>query len=58
MVSLGVEIELVLTPDDNTLLSTGNRYETRRVTLTALYGADDQIVTDFTYRVNNLAGVS
>lgn len=53
----GSTVEITLSPADNTLRNEAAAYEKRRVTVTALYGADDAVRSEYVYRVINLAGV-
>lgn len=56
--SPGSEIEIVLTPADNTILNTVGDNETRRVTVTGTYGPSDQVTDDYLYEVRNLKGIT
>jgi len=51
-------VEITLTPVDNRILNTKNSHETRRVTIVAIYGANDQVTSEYLYRINSLVGVS
>lgn len=56
--SPNVEVEIVLTPEDNSLPEGSSLpCEKRRVTLTATYAASEQITSQYVYRVLNLAGI-
>jgi hypothetical protein len=50
------EIEIILRPSDNVILRGGN--EKRRVTVTATYGVDDQVVDEYVYGVVDLRKVT
>lgn len=51
-------MEIVLTPTDNRICTQANRSEHRQVTVTAIYGAGDQVNGVFDYRVANLGAVA
>lgn len=51
------QVEITLTPADNTLQIPGNQYETRLVTVVAGYGAADALQEQYEYLVKNLAGL-
>ncbi|MFO1417256.1 MAG: hypothetical protein U1E83_01165 [Methylotetracoccus sp.] len=44
-------VEIALSATDNTLLNAGHDTEFRTVTVRGGYGADDAVVTDFTYQI-------
>ena len=52
-VAAASQIEIELTVADNTLLGAGD-VETRVVTVTATYGADDEVSDNYFYDVKNL----
>ncbi|MCC7413320.1 MAG: hypothetical protein IT495_17020 [Gammaproteobacteria bacterium] len=54
----GATIELVLDADDNAIQNAANVRERRRVTVTGLYGAADEVHGEFEYYIANLARVS
>lgn len=56
VLTLASAITINLTPTDNTLVNAAKRFEFRRVTVTASYGVDDQVVDEYTYRVRNRRG--
>jgi len=47
-------IEIVLTPTDNAIQNQGNPRERRRLTVTGVYGASDQVIEQFDHDVVNL----
>lgn len=51
------QVEITLTPADNTLQNPGNLYETRLLTIVAGYGASDALQDQYEYLVKNLAGL-
>ena len=51
-------VELTLTVTDNTLKNPIAAAEQRRVTVTAEYGGDDAVRSEYIYEVVNLAGVA
>jgi hypothetical protein len=56
--SPGSTVELTLSVADNTLKNGAAAAEQRRVTVTANYGADDAVRSEYIYEVVNLAGVT
>ena len=52
---VAAQVELTLTPADNTLVSEANSTEPRRVTVVGVYGHADGVKADFVYEVKNLA---
>lgn len=58
VVGPGSTVELTLKPDYNRILSAANAIERRRVTVTAVYGVDDQVCSEYVYEVVNLAQVT
>lgn len=50
----GGTVELKLEPTDTAILDASNRMETKRVTVTAQFGASDAHNEDYAYRVRNL----
>ncbi len=46
-------VAVSLTPAANTLINQGLAYETRVVTVVAIYGDDDQFVGEHEYQLNN-----
>jgi len=50
-------VELTLQPAHNRILDPARAVERRRVTVTATYGADDQVCDEYEYEVVNLGGV-
>jgi hypothetical protein len=50
-------VEITLTPDDNSILDDTNDYETKRVTVKATYGIDDEVTNEFLYNVKNLEAI-
>lgn len=56
--TVAATVELTLPPSVNALLGTDNPHELRRVTVVALYGADDAVRDEYVYEVVNLAGVT
>jgi hypothetical protein len=52
------EVEITLTPADNTLVNTSRDRETRRVTISATYGASDQVHDVYEYDVKNLVAIA
>lgn len=51
-------VEIVLSSDDNRIITDTNKYERRIVTVTAIYGASDQINKEYKYDVKNLKAVT
>lgn len=51
-------VEIELTATQNRIITEGNKAERRRVTVSATYGADDELHEDYEYQVCDLAGVS
>lgn len=56
--AVAASVELTLPPSVNALLTAANPSEFRRVTVVALYGADDAVRDEYVYEVINLAGVT
>ena len=54
----GASVQLTLSEDDTKIVNAKNKYETRRVTVIAQYGASDYLTGEYDYRVKNLAFVS
>lgn len=54
----GSTVELTLKPEYNRILSATNTAERRRVTVTAVYGVDDQVCSEYVYEIVNLAAVA
>lgn len=52
------EVEITLTPADNTLVDASRDRETRRVTISATYGASDQVHDVYEYDVKNLVAIA
>jgi len=48
------QVEIILTPADNSLVSLTNPEELRRVTVAAVYGANDGVKDEYVYRLKNL----
>lgn len=57
-VAPGSSVELTLTPEQNRILSATNSVERRRVTVTAAFGASDQVCSEYVYEVVNLVNVT
>jgi len=53
---LGVK-EITLDVDDAQIVAQTNKQETRKVTIHAIYGADDELHEDYRYVVKNLTWV-
>ena len=53
----GATIEIVLSADDNDIITESNTREARRVTVIAVHGAGDEVTGAFDYAVKNLTGV-
>ena len=51
-------VEITLTSTDNTILNQVGGDEERRVTVTATYGANDQITDEYIYLIQNLSKVT
>lgn len=51
------EVEITITPTQNAIVTSSNATEQKRVTVTAVYGASDQVTSQFDYLVKNLSGV-
>jgi hypothetical protein len=51
----GTTAEITVTPSDNAIIDDSNAYETRRIIVTAVYGADDELVSYYDYTVKNLS---
>lgn len=47
-------LEIVLTSADNAMVNAVNRSELRRVTVSAVYGVDDEVHNTWEYQVRNL----
>jgi hypothetical protein len=54
----GSTVELTLKPEHNRILTAGSTAERRRVTVTAVYGIDDQVCGEYVYEVVNLNAVA
>lgn len=52
-VTPATSVTITLTPTANTLQSSSNVYETRRVIITAGYGAGDSLVDFYDYQINS-----
>lgn len=52
-VTPAASVEIELTAADNALLGTRDR-ETRRVTVTAVYGAGDQVIDEYDYELKRV----
>lgn len=50
-------VEIVLSPTDNAMVLPGNIVERRRVTVTGIYNAGDEITEEYVYELKNLFGV-
>lgn len=46
-------VEITLTPTDNRIVAAANVRETRRVTVSAIYGGSDEVHDQFDYDVEN-----
>jgi hypothetical protein len=51
------QVEITLTPTDNTMVNAHSSNEKRRVTVEAIYGQDDGVNAAFVYEVKNLVNV-
>ena len=51
------QFEITLTDSDNAIIDAVNPQEYRRLTVTATYGAGDQIIAQFDYLITNLTAV-
>lgn len=51
-------VEITLTPIDNQILNNTLDYETKRVTVKAVYGASDGVNDQYEYVVKNLSKIS
>lgn len=51
-------VEITLNSADNTILNQVGGDEERRVTVTAIYGENDQITDEYIYQVQNLSKVT
>lgn len=51
-------VEIELTATQNRIVSAGNKAERRRVTVSATYGADDELHEDYEYQVVDVPGIS
>lgn len=47
-------IEITLTKEDNAIVNAANRFETRVVTVIAVYGASDELRDEYRYQIRNL----
>lgn len=56
--SIAGSVELTLNKGDNTVQNTGLKFEKRRVSVIAIYGAADELNDDFIYYVRNLRFVT
>ena len=54
----GTSVEITITPTQNAINDQSNSNEGRKVTVTAGYGANDQVIEVFNYRVKNLYAVT
>lgn len=52
------QIEIVITPTENRIVTAANARETRRVTVTGVYGAADQVTAQYDYDVENLSQIT
>ena len=50
----GTSVEITITPTENAINDQNNSHEERVVTVTAGYGASDQVIEEFDYLVINL----
>lgn len=50
----GASVEITLTKEDNAIVNAANRFETRVVTVIAVYGASDELRDEYRYQVKNL----
>ena len=50
----GTSVEITITPTENAINDQNNSHEERVVTVTAGYGASDQVIEEFDYLVMNL----
>jgi hypothetical protein len=57
-VGAATSVTITLDSSDNTIQDTDNKTEIRNVTITALYGATDQISQEYRYELVNLGGIS
>ncbi len=57
VISPATVMEIKLDKNDNTLVDPTNAEETRRVTVSAVYGADDELHGVYRYGVVNVPGV-
>ena len=57
-VAPGATVEITLTPEQNRILSGAHAVERRRVTVTAAFGAADQVCSEYVYEVVNLAKIT
>ena len=51
-------VDITITPTDNRIIAAANVRESRRVTVSAIYGAADEVHDQFDYDVENRAFVS
>lgn len=56
--SAASSVEITLNKDDNTMRNPGNPTETRRVTISAVFGAGDEFHDQYDYSVVNLTYLS
>jgi len=56
-VSPAASVEITLDASDTTILSPASSFERRRVTVTATFGAGDEINSQYFFIVRNLGGV-
>jgi len=54
----GTSVEITITPTENAMIDQANAFEEREVTVTAGYGANDQIIEVFCYRLLNLSAIT
>jgi len=54
----GASVEITITPTENAINDQRNSSEERKITVTAGYGASDQVIEVFDYTVKNLYAVT
>lgn len=52
------QVEITLSPTDNTLVDPTKRQEIRRLTVTGVYGASDKVSAKYDYQLANLTFIT
>ena len=54
----GSSVEITITPSENAIIDSSNKYERKMVTVTATYNDNDEITAAYEYKVLNLRYIS